>query len=205
MPASQGQEDFIWHPFTQMADWEKDAPLIVERGEGNYLIDTEGRRYFDGVSSLWVNLFGHRRREIDEAIRSQLDLLAHSTFLGLSHVPAIELAEKLLAVSPPGLSPCVLFGQRLHGHGDRHQDGLPVLATKRRAGAEAGVYDATPRRIMAIRSERFPPEGSTFSIKSFGRCSSPPTAFRRRTVTAAPTAWSVRRAAWLARPGWRRR
>ncbi len=97
-------KDFIWHPFTQMADWEKDAPLIVERGEGNYLLDTEGRRYFDGVSSLWVNLFGHRRREIEEAIRSQLELLAHSTFLGLSHVPAIELAEKLLALSPPGFS-----------------------------------------------------------------------------------------------------
>ncbi|NNF83521.1 MAG: adenosylmethionine--8-amino-7-oxononanoate transaminase [Deltaproteobacteria bacterium] len=87
-----------------MADWEKDAPLIIERGEGNYLFDTEGRKYFDGVSSLWVNLFGHGRKEIDEAVRSQLDRVAHSTFLGLSHPPAIELAEKLLAVSPPGLS-----------------------------------------------------------------------------------------------------
>lgn len=93
----------IWHPFTQMADWEKDAPLIIEGGEGNTLIDTEGRRYFDGVSSLWVNLFGHRRKEIDAAIRSQLDRLAHSTFLGLSHPPAIELSERLLAVAPDGL------------------------------------------------------------------------------------------------------
>ena len=94
----------LWHPFTQMADWEKDAPLIIERGEGNYLFDTEGRKYFDGVSSLWVNLFGHGRREIDHAVRAQLDRMAHSTFLGLSHPPAIELAEKLLAVAPPGLS-----------------------------------------------------------------------------------------------------
>ena len=92
----------IWHPFTQMADWDKDAPLIIERGEGNYLIDTDGRKYFDGVSSLWVNLFGHRRGEIDAAIRSQLDYLAHSTFLGLSHVPAIELSERLLAAAPEG-------------------------------------------------------------------------------------------------------
>ncbi len=144
-------KDTIWHPFTQMADWEKDAPLIIERGEGNYLIDTEGRRYFDGVSSLWVNLFGHRRREIEEAIRSQLDLLGHSTFLGLSHVPAIELAEKLLAASPGDL-PRVLFGQRLHRHGDRHQDGLPVLATKRRPAAEAGVYDA--HRGLSRRYDR---------------------------------------------------
>ncbi|MBI5420075.1 MAG: adenosylmethionine--8-amino-7-oxononanoate transaminase [Deltaproteobacteria bacterium] len=87
-----------------MADWVKDAPLVIERGEGNYLYDTDGNRYFDGVSSLWVNLFGHRRKEIDDAVRSQLDLLAHSTFLGLSHPPAIELAEKLLAVSPRGLT-----------------------------------------------------------------------------------------------------
>lgn len=100
----QKDRESIWHPFTQMADWEKDAPLIIERGEGNYLIDTDGHRYFDGVSSLWVNLFGHRRREIDEAIRSQLDRLAHSTFLGLSHVPAIELSEKLLTSAPEGLS-----------------------------------------------------------------------------------------------------
>jgi adenosylmethionine-8-amino-7-oxononanoate aminotransferase len=87
-----------------MADWEKDDPIIIERGEGNYLFDTDGKRYFDGVSSLWVNLFGHRRKEIDEAVRAQLDMLAHSTFLGLSHPPAIELAEKLLLLAPPGLS-----------------------------------------------------------------------------------------------------
>jgi len=90
----------IWHPFTQMADWEKDDPIVIERGDGNYLYDTDGNRYFDGVSSLWVNLFGHRRKEIDAAVRAQLDLLAHSTFLGLSHPPAIELAEKLLAAAP---------------------------------------------------------------------------------------------------------
>jgi len=94
----------LWHPFTQMADWEREDPLVIERGEGNYLYDTEGNRYFDGVSSLWVNLFGHRRREIDEAVRAQLDRLAHSTFLGLSHPPGIELAEKLLSVAPPGLA-----------------------------------------------------------------------------------------------------
>ena len=99
----QKDREMIWHPFTQMADWEKDIPLIIERGEGNTLIDTEGRRYFDGVSSLWVNVLGHRRREIDEAIRSQLERLAHSTFLGLSHVPAIELSERLLAIAPKGL------------------------------------------------------------------------------------------------------
>ncbi|MBI5575203.1 MAG: adenosylmethionine--8-amino-7-oxononanoate transaminase [Deltaproteobacteria bacterium] len=94
----------IWHPFTQMADWEKDEPLVIERGEGNYLFDTDGNRYFDGVSSLWVNLFGHCRKEIDDAVRAQLSMLGHSTFLGLTHPPAIDLAEKLVAAAPPGLS-----------------------------------------------------------------------------------------------------
>jgi len=87
-----------------MADWEADSPLVISRGEGNYLFDTDGNRYFDGVSSLWVNLFGHRRREIDDAIREQLSRLAHSTFLGLTHEPAIALAEKLVSVTPPGLT-----------------------------------------------------------------------------------------------------
>ncbi len=94
----------IWHPFTQMADWVREPQLVIERAEGNYLVDVEGRRYFDGVSSLWVNVFGHGRKEIDEKIREQLDRVAHSTFLGLTHVPAIELAEKLVKITPSGLT-----------------------------------------------------------------------------------------------------
>jgi adenosylmethionine-8-amino-7-oxononanoate transaminase len=103
---SLGQRDkaVLWHPFTQMTEWGADEPLVIERGEGNHLFDTDGNRYFDGVSSLWVNLLGHRRREIDDAIRAQLDRVAHSTFLGLTHPPAIELAEKLVAIAPPGLT-----------------------------------------------------------------------------------------------------
>lgn len=95
---------YLWHPFTQMADWVGEDQLIIERGEGNYLIDIEGKRYFDGVSSLWVNLFGHKRREIDEAVAIQLGRIAHSTFLGLSHPPAIELADKLVSLLPGGLT-----------------------------------------------------------------------------------------------------
>jgi adenosylmethionine-8-amino-7-oxononanoate aminotransferase len=94
----------LWHPFTQMADWVGEDQLIIERGEGNYLIDIEGKRYLDGVSSLWVNLFGHKRREIDEAVAIQLGRIAHSTFLGLSHPPAIELADKLVSLLPGGLT-----------------------------------------------------------------------------------------------------
>ena len=95
---------YIWHPFTQMLEWQSVAPLVIERAEGNYLIDTEGRRYLDGISSLWVNLYGHRRREIDEAVSRQLSKVAHSTLLGLASVPSIELAEKLVRVTPEGLN-----------------------------------------------------------------------------------------------------
>ncbi|MDA0999838.1 MAG: adenosylmethionine--8-amino-7-oxononanoate transaminase [bacterium] len=96
---------YLWHPFTPMDEWEKEeAPIIVERGEGAYLIDVEGNRFLDGVSSLWVNLHGHRRAEIDAAIRAQLDRIAHSTQLGMGHPAPIELAEKLIAIAPKGLA-----------------------------------------------------------------------------------------------------
>jgi adenosylmethionine-8-amino-7-oxononanoate aminotransferase len=94
----------VWHPFTQMKDWGGADQLIIERGEGNYLIDTEGRRYLDGVSSLWVNVHGHRKKEIDNAVKKQLTKIAHSTILGLSNVSSIELAERLVKITPPGLT-----------------------------------------------------------------------------------------------------
>ena len=93
----------IWHPFTQMQEWLGEDPVIVSRGDGHYLIDDHGRKYLDGVSSLWCNVHGHRKKEIDDAIRDQLDRIAHSTFLGLSHAPGIQLAQKLIAIAPKGL------------------------------------------------------------------------------------------------------
>ena len=90
----------VWHPFTQHAVWAEDRPLVIDHGDGMHLVDTDGRRYLDGCSSLWVNVHGHRVPEVDDAIRRQLDRLAHSTFLGLTHEPGIELAEKLLATAP---------------------------------------------------------------------------------------------------------
>lgn len=94
---------YVWHPFTQMKDWQQEECLIIEGGEGVYLVDTEGRRYLDGVSSLWCNVHGHGVPELDQALQEQIRMIAHSTFLGLSNVPAIELAEKLIQVAPPGL------------------------------------------------------------------------------------------------------
>jgi len=95
--------DHVWHPFTQMADYAATPPLIVERAEGNWVVDTEGRRYLDAISSLWCNVHGHRVAEIDAAIRAQLDRVAHTTLLGSASVPSIELAERLVAVLPAGL------------------------------------------------------------------------------------------------------
>ena len=94
---------YLWHPFTQMQEWMGEKPCIIERAEGHYLIDVHGKKYLDGVSSLWCNVHGHRKEELDRAIKEQLDRIAHSTFLGLSHVPGIELAEKLIQIAPTGL------------------------------------------------------------------------------------------------------
>ena len=95
---------YIWHPFTQMKEWLEYDPLIITHADGNYLYDTEGNRYFDGVASIWCNIHGHRKKEIDDAIREQLEKVAHSTLLGLSNVPAIELAKRLISVAPEGLT-----------------------------------------------------------------------------------------------------
>jgi adenosylmethionine-8-amino-7-oxononanoate transaminase len=94
----------LWHPFTQMRAWLDDEPIVIERGEGNYLIDLQGRRYLDGVASLWCNVHGHRKPQLDRALRNQSERIAHSTMLGLSNCPSIELARDLIAVAPAGLS-----------------------------------------------------------------------------------------------------
>jgi adenosylmethionine-8-amino-7-oxononanoate aminotransferase len=95
---------YVWHPFTQMKDWNKDRHLIIEEARGVYLKDIEGRWFLDGVSSLWVNIHGHQRKEVDTAIKKQLSKVAHSTLLGLANVPSIRLAEELIKIAPNGLS-----------------------------------------------------------------------------------------------------
>jgi len=99
----QLDHNYLWHPFTQMQEWMAEDPCIISEGDGHYLVDVHGRKYLDGVSSLWCNVHGHRKKEIDDAIKAQLDRIAHSTFLGLSHVPGIQLAQKLIEISPKGL------------------------------------------------------------------------------------------------------
>ena len=101
---AQLDHDHLWHPFTQQQGWSEEEPLVIERGEGSYLIGADGRRYIDGTSSLWCNVHGHRHPVIDRAVHDQLDRIAHSTMLGLAHPGASELAARLVEIAPPGLS-----------------------------------------------------------------------------------------------------
>ena len=96
-------KEFVWHPFTQMLNWENEQNIVIERGEGVYLYDIRGNRYIDGVSSLWVNIFGHNNRELNEAIKEQVDKISHSTLLGLANVPSAILAQKLIEIAPKNL------------------------------------------------------------------------------------------------------
>jgi adenosylmethionine-8-amino-7-oxononanoate aminotransferase len=101
---------YIWHPFTQMKEWVEEKPIIISEGRDCFIKDVYGRWYLDGVSSMWVNIFGHRKKEIDEAIREQLGKISHSTLLGLSNVPAIRLAERLVDLVRQSLNPGNLTG-----------------------------------------------------------------------------------------------
>ena len=95
--------EYIWHPFTQMKEYAEESPLVIEDSEGIYLIDSEGNRYIDGVSSLWVNIHGHNSENINKAIKKQIDKIAHSTLLGVTNPSASILAKKLIDISPDGL------------------------------------------------------------------------------------------------------
>ena len=95
---------YLWHPFTQMQDWLTEDVVIIERGEGCYLIDVAGNRYLDGTASMWTNVHGHNHPELNAALKTQLDKIAHTTLLGYSNIPAIQLAEKLVTITPAGLN-----------------------------------------------------------------------------------------------------
>ena len=94
----------VWHPCTQMKDHTEVPPLLIDRAEGIYLYDCEGNQYMDVISSWWVNLFGHNHPKINQAIKDQLDKMAHVMFAGVTHLPAIDLAEKLVRASSPELN-----------------------------------------------------------------------------------------------------
>jgi len=96
----------VWHPCTQMKDHESVPMIPLRSGNGVWLEDFAGKRYLDGISSWWVNLFGHANPRINAAVREQLDTLEHAIFAGFTHPPAVQLAEELLRLGPPGLNRC---------------------------------------------------------------------------------------------------
>ena len=149
----------VWHPFTQHSLWLDDEPTVVDRAEGPWLIDVDGQRYLDGVSSLWVTTFGHRVPEIDEAIRSQLDRLDHATFLGATHVPGIELAERLLAVAPSGEGP--RLGKVFFAG-----DGSSAVEVALKMAYQASVQSGRSRPLFVHLAEAY--HGDTLGAVSVG-------------------------------------
>jgi adenosylmethionine-8-amino-7-oxononanoate aminotransferase len=100
----QWDNEHVWHPFAPMQDYRDEGVPIINQGDGFFLIDLEGRRYMDGISSLWCNIHGHRVGQIDRAIRDQLEQIGHSTLLGLGNQPSIELAHELVLRTQNGLN-----------------------------------------------------------------------------------------------------
>jgi adenosylmethionine-8-amino-7-oxononanoate aminotransferase len=116
MPSSRAQlhaldKRHLWHPFTPMRDWCAPGhdPLILVSGQGALLRDSAGREYLDGNSSIWTNIHGHNHPAINQAIRAQLDKVAHTSFLGFTNPPAIELAHELVKIAAPSLLTRVFY------------------------------------------------------------------------------------------------
>ncbi|HYJ77216.1 MAG TPA: adenosylmethionine--8-amino-7-oxononanoate transaminase [Actinomycetes bacterium] len=149
----------LWHPFTQHSVWAADDPIVVDRAEGMHFWDTDGNRYLDGVSSLWVTVHGHQVPEIDAAIRAQLERLAHTTFLGLTHEPGIELAERLLATAPAGLT-------RVFYAGDGSSAVEAALKMAYQAGAQRAGRTAAARPLYLHVAEGY--HGDTIGAVSVG-------------------------------------
>ncbi len=96
----QKDQRFVWHPFTQMKEWERETPTVIVKGEGVRLTDITGKTYLDGTSSLWVNLHGHNHPVLNQALIDQIHDISHSTLLGLANRPSIALAERLIQIAP---------------------------------------------------------------------------------------------------------
>lgn len=145
----------VWHPFTQHSVWSDDDPLVIESAQGSYVVDTDGRRYLDGVSSLWVTVHGHGEPRIDEAIRRQLDRLDHATFLGSTHEPGIRLAEALLATAPAGLTRVFYAG-----------DGASAVEAALKMAYQAAAQRGQPRPLYLHVAEGY--HGDTLGAVSVG-------------------------------------
>ena len=149
----------LWHPFTPMAEWCAPGyqPLVLERGQGVWLYDTEGRRYFDGNSSIWTNLHGHCHPVLTAAIREQLDRVAHVSFLGATHEPAVRLAAELVRLFPAGTLTRVFFSD----------DGSTAVECALRQAWQYWEWMGQPhRRTVAAFAQAY--HGDTLGAASLG-------------------------------------
>ena len=195
--------DHLWHPFTAMADWANSDPLVIERGQGVYLYDTEGTAaYLDGVSSLWCNVHGHRHPTLDAALRDQIDRIAHSTLLGVTHPSAIELARELVERTPEGLTRVFFSDDGATAVEVALKMAFQYWRQKPRAGTgtnplrrgfgETSPTTATPWAMRASEASR--PVPMPCSSRSCSR----PSGRRCPTATAVRSGWSGRLARWPA-------
>lgn len=146
----------VWYPFTQMSETETVPPLSIARAKGNYLYDVRGKKYFDGVSSLWCNLHGHAVPEIVRAISRQAARLDHSTLLGLTHPPAVALASRLIAIAPKGLAK-VFYSD----------DGATAVEVALKMAYQFWKQEGQPRRTRFV-SFRLGYHGDTIGAVSVG-------------------------------------
>ena len=147
-----------WHPFTQHAGWASEGEeLILVKGEGPWLFDAEGRRYFDGNSSIWTNIHGHRHPRIDAALRAQLDEVAHTSFLGFGNPRAAELAERLTAFFPSGSLERVFFSD----------DGSTAVEVAVKMAIQFRQQSGEPERVGFIAFENAY-HGDTMGAASLG-------------------------------------
>src|SRR5690242_6322996 len=90
-------KQFVWHPYTQMKDWlQSNNNKVIVKGEGYYLVDSDGNKYLDGIASMWCNVWGHGQNKVTEAMIEQIKTIQHSTLFGISNEPSINLAENLV-------------------------------------------------------------------------------------------------------------
>nr|WP_281276806.1 aminotransferase class III-fold pyridoxal phosphate-dependent enzyme [Desulfoglaeba alkanexedens] len=200
----EDDKKYLWHPFTQMSDWIQEEIVIIEEGDGCWLKDVDGRRYLDGVSSLWTNVHGHRKEPLDRALKDQVDKIAHSTLLGLTNVPAIQLAKELIEIAPQGLtrvfysdSGSTAVEIALKMAFQYHQQCPRGYPSKTRYVCLSNSYHGDTIGSVSVG-------GSTCSIPCTGSCFSPPTALLPLSATGVPWASPPVRAPWTASWKWRK-
>lgn len=155
--ALDADRDHVWHPFTQTTEWRDEERLVIRGGDGCWLIDADGRRYLDGVASLWANVHGHAHPALDRTLHEQAGRIAHSTFLGLTHEPGALLAQELAAITPSGLDH--VFYSEAGAAAVEAALRMALLAQQRRG-------HATRRRMLSLENAY---HGDTAGAVSVGR------------------------------------